>query len=67
MALREFNSVKVGDKLAFRGHTTDFDDVVERIEVNNQAVDAAADGDKVGVKTSETARPNDKVYKIIEE
>ena len=41
---------QVGDTLAYRGHTTDFEDTVGRIEVNNQPVDQARAGDMVGVK-----------------
>lgn len=55
---------KVGDTLAYRGHTTDFEDVVKSIEINNQAVEQAKPGDMVGVKIPERVRPNDKVYKI---
>jgi len=56
---------KVGDTLAYRGNTTDFEDVVQRIEINNQPVDQAKPGDMVGVKTPERVRPNDKVFKVL--
>ncbi|MEW5723529.1 MAG: translation elongation factor-like protein [Thermodesulfobacteriota bacterium] len=57
---------KVGDKLAYRGNTTDFEDTVQRIEINNQAVPEAKPGDMVGVKVAERVRPNDKVYKLVD-
>jgi len=59
------DSFKVGDKLAYRGNTTDFEDVVQRIEINNQPVDQAKPGDMVGVKVPERVRPGDKVFKIV--
>lgn len=56
--------IQVGDKLGYRGHTTDFDDVVQRIEIDNQPVDQAKPGDMIGVKVPERVRPNDQVFKI---
>jgi len=57
---------RVGDKLAYRGNTTDFEDVVQRIEINNQPVDLAKPGDMVGVKVPERVRPGDKVFKVVD-
>jgi len=58
--------IKVGDKLHFKGHTTDFVQEVASIQIEHQTVQAAKVGDSVGIKVSEKVRIHDKVYKIIE-
>ncbi len=60
-------TIKKGDILRFKGHTTDFTEEVKSIEIDNQAVEEAKAGDLVGLKVKERVRPNDKVYKVIEE
>jgi putative protease len=58
--------IKIGDFLKYKGHTTDFTEVVSSIEIENQPVEIAKEGDLVGVKVKERVRENDKVYKVIE-
>ena len=59
-------TIKPGDTLRFKGHTTDFTDEVKRIEIDNQAVEEAKAGDLVGIKVAERVRENDTVYKVVE-
>jgi translation elongation factor EF-1alpha len=59
-------SIKKGDLLRYKGHTTDFKEAVGSIEVDNQPVDEAKAGDLVGVKIKERVRESDKVYKVAE-
>ncbi len=59
-------SIKKGDTLHFKGHTTDFKETITSMEIDNQPVEEAKAGDLVGLKVSERVRPNDKVYKISE-
>jgi translation elongation factor EF-Tu-like GTPase len=59
-------SIKKGDLLRYKGHTTDFKEVVGSMEVDNQPVDEAKAGDLVGVKIKERVRESDKVYKVAE-
>ena len=59
-------TIKPGDTLKFKGHTTDFTDQVGRIEIDNQAVDEAKAGDLVAIKVAERVRENDTVYKVVE-
>ncbi len=60
-------SIKKGDTLHFKGHTTDFTQTVTSMEIDNRPVDEAKPGDLVGLKVSQRVRPNDKVYKVSEE
>lgn len=59
-------TIKKGDLLRYKGHTTDFTEEVRTMEVDNQSVDEAKQGDMVGVKVKERVRENDKVYKVVE-
>ena len=57
-------ALKVGDKIHFKGHTTDLEMVVESMQIDNVAVTEAKAGDSVGVKVSERVRGGDAVYKV---
>ena len=59
-------SIRKGDMLRYKGHTTDFTEVVTSMEVDNQSVEEAKAGDMVGIKVQERVRENDKVYKVLE-
>jgi putative protease len=57
--------INVGDSLKFSGHTTDFTNVIESMEVENKSVQKAVVGDFIGVKVSDRVRPGDEVFKVI--
>ena len=59
-------SIRKGDLLKFKGHTTDFTDTVESIEIDNKAVDEAPAGSMVGIKVKERVREGDKVYRVVD-
>jgi len=59
-------SIKKGDLLHYKGHTTDFTEGVASMEVDNQPIEEAKVGDLVGLKVQERVRENDKVYKVLE-
>ena len=59
-------SIKVGDVLKYKGHTTDFDEQVTSMEKDNQSIDEAKVGDLIGIKVKERVRENDKVYRVVE-
>ncbi|MGQ0704278.1 MAG: translation elongation factor-like protein [Gemmatimonadales bacterium] len=56
--------IGVGDTLHFRGHTTDFTEVVNSIEVDHQKIDRARAGQEVAIKVVGRTRRHDKVYKV---
>ena len=57
--------LKVGDQVRVKGHTTDFTEAVESLEIEHQKVDRAGPGDKVAFKVSEKARPGDQLFRVI--
>ncbi len=59
-------SIKKGDLLKYKGHTTDFTEEVAGIEINNQPVEETKADDLIGIKVKERVRENDKVYKVVE-
>lgn len=59
-------TVKVGDTIHIKGHTTDFEQEIESMEIENEPVKEAKPGDSIGVKVKERVRLHDLVYKVIE-
>ena len=57
--------LNVGDSIKFSGHTTEFSDVVNSMEVDNKPVQRAVTGDSVGLKVSDRVRPGDEVFRIV--
>jgi selenocysteine-specific translation elongation factor len=57
-------TVKVGDKIHIKGHTTDMELTVDSMQINNADVQQAKAGDSVGIKVSERVRRGDMVYKV---
>lgn len=57
-------SIKVGDRLHFKGHTTDFEESVQSIQQEHGEIKEAKKGDDVGIKVSQKVRTHDKVYKV---
>jgi putative protease len=60
------DGLKVGDTISIQGHTTDFEVVVESIQIEHDSLEEAKAGDNVGIKVPEKVREHDVVYKIIE-
>jgi len=57
-------TLKVGDKIHIKGHTTDMELTIGSMQINNVNVDEAKVGDAVGIKVSERVRRGDAVYKV---
>ena len=57
-------TLRVGDVIHIRGHTTDFTQKVESLEVNHAAVTGVGPNDDFGLKVVEHAREHDIVCKV---
>jgi putative protease len=57
----ESGELRVGDTVHFRGHTTDYYQRVDRIEVDHRPVEVAHAGETVGVHVSQRVREGDTV------
>jgi translation elongation factor EF-1alpha len=60
------DSIKVGDTIHIKGHTTDLTEKIGSMQIENQNVQEAAPGADIGVKVGDRVRENDMVYKVIE-
>ena len=56
--------LKRGDKIRIRGHTTDFEQTIEGMQIEHKAVIKAKKGDDLGIKVNDRVRPGDKLYKV---
>lgn len=63
-AIKLSASLKVGDKIHIKGHTTDFEQKVKGIQIEKEKIEKAKKGDHVGIKVSEKVRPNDPVFLV---
>jgi putative protease len=54
--------LSVGDRIQIQGHTSDFEQAVDSIQIEHASVEAAKKGDKIGVKVKERCRRGDRVY-----
>ncbi|MFC1951924.1 translation elongation factor-like protein [Chloroflexota bacterium] len=57
-------TLKIGDIIHIKGHTTDFELTVDSMQIDNMDVPRVKNGDSVGIKVSERARRGDTVYKV---
>ncbi|MEX2703698.1 MAG: translation elongation factor-like protein [Candidatus Freyarchaeota archaeon] len=57
----------IGDTIRVIGATTDFTQKVESMQIEKNPVEKAGAGDSVGIKVKDRVRPNDVVYKIVEQ
>ena len=57
-------TLKVGDTIHIKGHTSDMELTVNSMQIDNANVNEAKAGDSVGVKVSERVRRGDIVYKV---
>ena len=57
-------SLKVGDTIHIKGHTTDITLVVQSMQINNVNVTEAKAKDSVGIKISGRVRGGDTVYRV---
>lgn len=57
--------LRVGETISIKGHTTDFQQVVESLQVDHQPVQDAQAGHSVGVKVKDRCRKHDMVYRLV--
>jgi putative protease len=57
--------LSVGDTIHIKGHTSDFTQRIDSMQIDNESVDHAKRGQSVGIRVSEHARKHDKVYKVV--
>jgi putative protease len=56
--------LSVGDAIHIKGHTTDFTQVVESMQVEHAAIQRAEVGQLIGLRVTERVREHDVVYRV---
>ena len=57
-------TLRVGDTIHIKGHTTDLEQAVESLQIEHESVEEAKAGDAIGIKVQERCRHGDVVYKV---
>lgn len=58
-------SIKIGNEIQIKGHTSDFTQKVESMQIEHENVEIAIPGHVVALKVKEPARANDLVIKSV--
>jgi len=61
----ESGTLRIGDNIHFRGHTTDFGQRIDSLQVNHAPVATVGPKDDFGMKVRDHVRENDVVYKVM--
>ncbi len=56
--------LRIGDTVRIVGHTSDFTQQVDSMQIEHESVESAGAGDHVGIKVATKARQNDQVYRV---
>ena len=59
--------LRIGDTLHIKGHTTDFYQNINSMQVDHNPVESAESGDLIGLKVENQVREKDLVFKVSEE
>ena len=59
--------IQIGDTIHIKGHTTDFYQKVQSMQVEHRPVESAESGQSVGLKVESAVREKDLVFKVSEE
>jgi selenocysteine-specific translation elongation factor len=59
-------TLKVGDKISIEGATTNFEENIDSMQIDNKPVTEAKAGDMIGIKVKDKTRTGDNVF-IVEE
>ena len=57
-------TLRVGDNIHVKGHTSDFSQRVESLQIGHASVEAVGTSDDFGLKIAEHAREHDVVYRL---
>ncbi|MCX7705498.1 MAG: hypothetical protein N2115_04485 [bacterium] len=59
------DGLKIGDTVHIKGHSTDFTQTVDSIQIEHKNIQEAKSGDCIGMKVAQKVHPGDRVYKVI--
>lgn len=56
--------LNLGDKLHFKGHTSDFTQIISSMQIEHSPINTAKTGDDIGLRVDSRVRAGDNVYLI---
>ena len=62
----QHDALAVGDTIHVKGHTSDFLQKIDSMQVDNQPVPEAVAGQSIGLQVKDHAREHDLVYKVVD-
>jgi translation elongation factor EF-1alpha len=57
------DTLRVGDRIHIKGHTSDLEQTVDSMEVDHQQVDTATPGDDLALRVDDHVREHDRIYR----
>ena len=63
-AIKLSDTLKTGDRIRIKGHTTDFEQLIDSMQIDRKEVKEAKKGEEIGIKVNEKVRPNDTVFLV---
>lgn len=58
-------ALAVGDTIHIKGHTSDFTQRVDSMQIEHDVVESAEPGASIGIKVTERVREHDEVFKVV--
>lgn len=58
-------TLTVGDRIFVKGPTTDFEQIVDSMQIEHQNIQNAKSGQSIGLKTTQNVKEKDVVYKSV--
>lgn len=58
------DTLKIGESIHIKGHSSDFTQSIDSLQIEHATVSEAKLGDSVGIKVAEKVHPGDKVFKV---
>ena len=57
-------TVKIGEKVHFKGATTDFEEAIKSMQFDHKDIAEAKKNQEVGIKVTDKVREGDEVYEV---
>jgi putative protease len=63
-AMEVSSPLEVGNKIRIKGHTTDFEQIIESMQIEHDVVTKATKGQVIGLKVKDYVREHDMIYRV---
>lgn len=63
-AIELTGNLAVGDTIHVKGHTSDWEQAIDSMQIEHESVESAGPGTSIGIKVAGHAHEHDAVYKV---